>query len=82
VALCELEHIERTQFILNWLQSVELHRRVHAGLNYGEARNALACASVKGWTVCSWTKCIFSYGERPKHRKTTVHRSQQIRIVR
>ena len=31
-------------FILDWLQSVELRRRVHAGLNKGEARNALARA--------------------------------------
>jgi hypothetical protein len=29
-------------FILDWLQNVELRRRVHAGLNKGEARNALA----------------------------------------
>lgn len=40
----ELGRIERTQFILSWLQSVELRRRVHAGLNKGEARNALARA--------------------------------------
>lgn len=44
VALRELGRIERTQFILSWLQSVELRRRVHAGLNKGEARNALARA--------------------------------------
>ena len=44
VALSELERIERTLFILSWLQSVELRRRVHAGLNKGEARNALARA--------------------------------------
>ncbi|MCY6665551.1 Tn3 family transposase, partial [Escherichia coli] len=31
-------------FILDWLQSVELRRRVHAGLNKGEARNSLARA--------------------------------------
>ena len=31
-------------FILDWLQSVELRRRVHAGLSKGEARNALARA--------------------------------------
>jgi TnpA family transposase len=30
--------IERTLFILDWLQSVELRRRVHAGLN--KARHA------------------------------------------
>ncbi len=29
---------------LDWLQSVELRRRVHAGLNKGEARNSLARA--------------------------------------
>ena len=44
VALRELGRIERTLFILNWLQSVELRRRVNAGLNEGEARNALARA--------------------------------------
>lgn len=40
----ELGRIERTLFILDWLQNVELRRRVHAGLNKGEARNALARA--------------------------------------
>jgi TnpA family transposase len=44
VALRELGRIERTLFILDWLQSVELRRRVHTGLNKGEARNALARA--------------------------------------
>lgn len=42
VALRELGRIERTLFILDWLQSAELRRRVNAGLNKGEARNALA----------------------------------------
>lgn len=44
VALRELGRIERTLFILDWLQSLELRRRVHAWLNKGEARNALARA--------------------------------------
>jgi hypothetical protein len=44
IALRELGPMERTLFILSWLQSVELRRRVHAGLNKGEARNALARA--------------------------------------
>ena len=44
VALRELGRIERTLFTLDWLQNVELRRRVHAGLNKGEARNALARA--------------------------------------
>ncbi|WP_231753032.1 Tn3 family transposase, partial [Burkholderia sp. TSV86] len=44
VALCEIGRIERTLFILDWPQDVELRRRVHAGLNKGEARNTLARA--------------------------------------
>lgn len=44
VALRELGRIERTLFILDWLQSVELRRRVQVGLNKSEARNALARA--------------------------------------
>ena len=44
VALRELGRIERTVFILDWRQNVELRRRVNAGLNQGEARNALARA--------------------------------------
>lgn len=44
VALRELGRVERTLFILEWLQDVDLRRRVQAGLNKGEARNALARA--------------------------------------
>jgi TnpA family transposase len=44
VALRELGRIERTLFTLEWLQNVEPRRRVHVGLNKGEARNALAHA--------------------------------------
>lgn len=44
VALRELGKIERTLFALDWLQDVELRRRVTAGLNKGEAKNALARA--------------------------------------
>ena len=44
VALRELGRIERTLFTLQWLRDVELRRRVHVGLNKGEARNALARA--------------------------------------
>jgi hypothetical protein len=54
VALRELGRIERTLFILDWLQSVELRRRVHAGLNKGEARNAwpAPCSST------AWAKFV------------------------
>jgi TnpA family transposase len=44
VALRELGRIERTLFTLDWIQNVELRRRVQVGLNKGEARNALARA--------------------------------------
>ena len=44
VALREIGQIERTLFTLDWLQDVELRRRVNAGLNKGEAKNALARA--------------------------------------
>lgn len=44
VALRELGRIERTLFTLDWLQNVELRRRVQVGLNKGEAKNALARA--------------------------------------
>ena len=44
LALREFGRIERTLFILDWLQNVELRRRVHAGLNKGESRNSLARA--------------------------------------
>jgi TnpA family transposase len=44
VALRELGRIERTLFIRDWMQSVGLRRRVHTGLNKGEARNALTRA--------------------------------------
>ena len=44
VALREIGRIERTLFILQWLQDSDLRRRVQVGLNKGEARNALARA--------------------------------------
>lgn len=44
IALRELGRIELTLFILDWLQRMELRRRVQAGLNKGEARNASARA--------------------------------------
>jgi hypothetical protein len=52
-ALRELGRIERMLFIPDWLQNVELPHRVHAGLNKGEVRNALApscCGLRSTWT--------------------------------
>ena len=44
MALRELGRIERTLFMLTWLQDPALRRRVTAGLNKGEARHSLARA--------------------------------------
>jgi hypothetical protein len=44
VALRELGKIEQTLFLLQYISSVELRRRIHVGLNKGEAKNALARA--------------------------------------
>jgi TnpA family transposase len=43
-ALREIGKIERSLFTLDWYQDLDLRRRVNAGLNKGEARNALARA--------------------------------------
>ncbi|GLS24281.1 hypothetical protein GCM10007874_73030 [Labrys miyagiensis] len=44
LALRELGRIERTLFTLDWLSDPALRRRANAGLNKGQARNALARA--------------------------------------
>ena len=44
LALRELGRIERTLFTLEWMQDINLRRRVLAGLNKGEAKNALSRA--------------------------------------
>ena len=44
IALRETGRIERTLFALDWLRNIDLRRRANAGLNKGEARNALARA--------------------------------------
>jgi TnpA family transposase len=44
LALREIGRIERTLFMLAWLEDPALRRRVTAGLNKGEARNAIARA--------------------------------------
>ena len=43
-ALREIGRIERTLFMIDWFRDPALRRRVQAGLNKGEARNALARA--------------------------------------
>src|ERR1700719_4126257 len=46
-ALRALGRIERTLFTLQWLSDPALHQRSHAGLNKGEASNALRHAVVR-----------------------------------
>ena len=43
-ALKEIGRLERTLFMLDWISDPALRRRTNAGLNKGEARNALARA--------------------------------------
>lgn len=43
-ALREIGRVERSLFMLDWLDDIELRRRTNANLNKGEARNALARA--------------------------------------
>ena len=43
-AMREVDRIERTLFMLEWMRDPKLRRRVQVGLNKGEARNALARA--------------------------------------
>ena len=42
LALQELGRIERTLFMLDWLESPQLRQLCHAGLNKSEQRHALA----------------------------------------
>lgn len=44
LALREVGRLQRSKFMLDWLRNPELRRRAGAGLNKGEARNALARA--------------------------------------
>ena len=44
VSLREIGRLERILFTLDWIRDLDLRRRAHAGLNKGEARNALARA--------------------------------------
>jgi TnpA family transposase len=44
LAMRELGRIERTLFLLNWMQDPALRGRVQAGLNKGEAKHALSRA--------------------------------------
>jgi hypothetical protein len=44
LALGEIGRIERTLFMLNWIENADLRKECQAGLNKGEARHSLARA--------------------------------------
>jgi TnpA family transposase len=44
LALGEIGRIERTLFMLDWIENADLRMECHAGLNKGEARHSLARA--------------------------------------
>jgi hypothetical protein len=58
IALRELGKLERTLFLLEYIRDVELRRRIHIGLNKGEARNALARGMffnrLGNWATAHW----------------------------
>jgi TnpA family transposase len=58
MALRELGRIERTLFILDWLQSVELRRRVHAGLNKGSAHETGKNRTLGFYHLFCGKKCL------------------------
>jgi hypothetical protein len=67
VALRELGRIERTLFILDWLQSVELRRRVHAGLNRrGATRWPAPCSSTAWGNPRPQFRAAALPGQRPQ----------------
>jgi TnpA family transposase len=54
IALQEIGKIERTIFMLDWLENPSLRRRCQAGLNKSEQRHALTqaiCTFRQGWIV-------------------------------
>ncbi len=64
LALQELGRIERTLFMLDWLESPELRRRCHAGLNKSEQRHFLAQVI-----------CTFKQGRMPPASTSSSPRS-------
>jgi TnpA family transposase len=65
LALQELGRVERTLFMLDWLELPELRQRRQAGLNKSEQRHALAQVI-----------CIFKQGriaDRGQRRSSSAH---------
>jgi TnpA family transposase len=74
LALQELGRIERTLFMLDWLESPELRRRCHAGLNKSVQRHSLAqviCTFKQGRIADRGTEAqqFRASGAQPRHRR-------------
>jgi len=63
-ALREIGCIERTLFTLDWITDPALRPRSNAGLNKGEARNALARAVFFHWRP-QYQKCAHCFNNPP-----------------
>lgn len=71
LALQELGRIERTLFMLDWLESPDLRRHCHVGLNKGEQRHALAQAI-----------CTFKQGRIADHRpEAQMYRASGLNLL-
>ena len=71
LALREVGRIERTLFMLDWLEDPALRRQATAELNKGESRNALARAV-----------CFHRLGRvRDRTRETQQHRASGLNLV-
>ena len=66
LALGEIERIERTLFMLEWMESPQLRMECQAGLNKGEARHALA-------------RAVFAHSQGRVHDRS--HDAQQKRVM-
>ena len=66
LALGEIGRIERTLFMLEWMESPQLRMECQAGLNKGEARHALA-------------RAVFAHSQGRIHDRS--HDAQQRRVM-
>ena len=66
LALGEIGRIERTLFMLDWMESPQLRMECQAGLNKGEARHALA-------------RAVFAHAQGRVHDRP--HEAQQKRVM-
>lgn len=75
-ALREIGRIERTLFMLDWFRNPALRRRVQAGLNKGEARNALALltAAISLWNTVYMEIAVYIMNRNALKKKSKCYR--------